>query len=235
LIFLQLSGGYVEIYDAEWAANYVKLAEAGIPGREGIYRICRAYFFGLPDDAQFLVVGCGTGEDLLTLARTYTQAHFTALDPAAPMLQVCKARLDAEGFSNRVTLLHCSMQEFQSDKQFDAVSAVLVSQHITPEAEAEHFFKKIAGLLKPGGRLFSADLHIPAGHSRDDLLSLWFQQAVLTSSNPVLAKEVMSHFETDIRPRDQHQIEGFLQRAGFSAIMKPFSSLIYGAWVASKV
>lgn len=225
----------MEIYDEEWAANYVRLADAGIPGREGIYRIGKAFFHGLPAAASILVVGCGTGEDLLTLARTYPDARFTGIDPTEAMLAQCAKRVASEGFSDRVSLHHSSLQAFNAATTFDAVSVVLVSQHIADDAEATDFFKKIASLLKPNGRVFSADLHIPFGQNRAQLFELWYAQATLTSANPGLAAEILRHFETDIRPRDEIVIEGFLKAAGFANIIKPFSSLIYGAWGGYKL
>ncbi len=61
----------MEIYDEEWAANFEKLAEAGIPGREGLFRLCAASLTSLPEQAEVLVVGCGVGSELSYLAQRF--------------------------------------------------------------------------------------------------------------------------------------------------------------------
>ncbi|MEL6262386.1 MAG: class I SAM-dependent methyltransferase [Cyanobacteria bacterium J06626_6] len=70
----------MEIYSSEWAENYERLAEAGIPGREGLHRICQAAFCSLPTKASILIVGCGTGVELVQLAKALPEASFVAFD-----------------------------------------------------------------------------------------------------------------------------------------------------------
>jgi len=53
----------MEMYDAAWAENFEKLAEAGIPGREGLFRLCATSLASLPEQAEVLVVGCGVGSE----------------------------------------------------------------------------------------------------------------------------------------------------------------------------
>ncbi|MEM9152939.1 MAG: hypothetical protein AAGB19_21150 [Cyanobacteria bacterium P01_F01_bin.3] len=75
----------MQIYDEEWAENYERLAEAGIPGREGLYRLCKTIFSRSKIQGKALVVGCGTGEDLIPLAEAFTEWQFDALEPADAM------------------------------------------------------------------------------------------------------------------------------------------------------
>jgi len=224
----------MEIYGEEWAANYERRANAGIPGREGLYRLCQAFFLGLPAQARILVVGCGTEDDLIPLAKAFPEASLVAIEPAEPMLAYCSRRVAAEGLANRVTLHPTSLQNFESSAQFDAATAILVSQHIFPDVAAAEFFQKIASLLKPNGRLYSADLHIGAGQDRELLLALWREQASMSGIEPAVVQEGLVRFTTELRPRDEAVIYEFLRAAGFVNILKPFSSLIYGAWASSK-
>lgn len=224
----------MEIYDEAWAENFEKLAEAGIPGREGLFRLCAASLASLPEQAEILVVGCGVGSELLYLARRFPAWHFTAIDPAEPMLAVCRRRMDAEGLTARVHLHGCALAEFKSTKAFDAATAILVSQHLFADSAAEEFFHQLAVLLRPHGYLYSADLHLARGQSRELMLDLWRRQAVLAGTPPELPRNLLTRFGQDIALRDEAVIEGFLRRAGFEHIVKPFSSLIYGSWSARR-
>lgn len=222
-------------YDAQWAANYERLADASIAGRQGLYRLCKAHLSGLPAQARVLVVGCGTGEELVGLAACLPHASFVAVDPSEAMLSLCRERVDGQGLSARVALHNSALQGFDATpSSFDAATAVLVSQHVHPDAEAEDFFRRIALLLKPGGLLYSADLHIGAGQRREVVLALWRKNLAAAGIEPEVADAMLEKMTTEFNPRDEDTITGFLRRAGFIDVLMPFRSLMYGAWAARK-
>ena len=224
----------MELYSTEWAENYTQLADAGIPGREGLYRICKAILTELPQGSKILVVGCGTGDDLIPLAKALPTSSFIAIDSAESMLDFCQERIKSEGLLERVTLHAKSLDSFQSTDSFDAATAILVSQHLAEDSEASEFFCQIARLLKPGGCLYSADLHIAAGQDRERLLDLWRTQALMSGIEVNLVESLLLRFSSDLRPREESTILNFLHSAGFVNVLKPFSSLIYGAWVSQR-
>jgi tRNA (cmo5U34)-methyltransferase len=224
----------MEIYDEEWATNYERLADAGIAGREGLYRLCRAFLMRLPENAHILVVGCGTGEDLVPLATAMPSASFTALEPAEPMFRFCSKRVASNGLSERVELKMCSLNQLETGAQFDAATAIFVSQDISPDPAVQVFFNQISALLKPGGLLYSADLYIADGQDRNAMLRLWRRQAIMSGTAESLVDKLLDKFNQEQLPRDEKMIDLYLKEAGFTNILKPFSSLIYGAWGAEK-
>jgi tRNA (cmo5U34)-methyltransferase len=222
------------LYDDEWASAYARRAEAAIPGREGLYRLCRAHLADLEPGARVLVVGCGTGEDLLPLARALPAARFVGVEPAEAMLAYCEQRVRDEGLSERVTLHATSLEGFAGAEPFDAATAVLVSQHVHPDEAAAAFFTKLASLLRSGSLLFSADLHIGSGQDRRLILDSWRRQALLAGIEAELVAGMLERFGSDLAPRDEATIAGFLRAAGFVDVHKVFASLIYGAWAARR-
>lgn len=224
----------MEIYGEEWAASYGRRADAAIPGREGLYRLCCASLLGLPHGARILVVGCGTGDDLLPLAKAHPSASFVGLEPADAMLQSCTERVAREGLEARVALRAEALEEHRPDAPYHAATAILVSQHIASDAGAGAFFARLAAFLVPGGRLYSADLHIGAGQDRERMLALWREQARMSGIEETLVEGMLERFRTEMRPRDEAALLGFLEGAGFVEILKPFSSLLYGAWSARR-
>ncbi|MEM8769546.1 MAG: class I SAM-dependent methyltransferase [Pseudomonadota bacterium] len=221
-----------DIYDDEWAENYARRADAAIPGRQGLYRCLTACFADLPREARILVVGCGTGEELIVLANTLPGATFVAVDPAAPMLEVCHRRLAAADQASRVRLIEGYASELPAERSFAAATSILVAQHLQDEGEALSFFQNIADRLEPEGRLYTADMHIGLGQDRAALYRLWQQQARLAGIEAELVEDMARHIESDLRPRSEEQILSLLQQAGFAEVLKPFSSLLYGAWFA---
>jgi len=219
-------------YDDEWAENYARRAEAGIPGRAGLYRCLAACFGDLPPESSILVVGCGTGEEILELTDALPEASFVAVDPAAAMLQVCEARLSRAGIESRVDLVEGFVQDVPEERRFAAATSILVAQHLEKRAEALDFFCAIADRLLPGGRLYSADLHIGSGQDRQRLLDLWQRQARMAGIEPELVDDMSQRFVAELRPRSEEAILALFTSAGFTDVLKPFSSLLYGAWYA---
>jgi tRNA (cmo5U34)-methyltransferase len=156
----------MEIYDAQWAADYERVAEAAIPGRAGLYRLCGAALGDLPTPSRILVVGSGTGAELLALAAALPDATFVALEPAAAMRAACAERIAAAGLGRRIELLGTTLAAFACADQFDAATAVRVSQHCAGDDEAAAFFRRLSDLLTDGGHLYTADLHVALGQDR---------------------------------------------------------------------
>jgi len=181
-----------------------------------------------------LIVGCGTGADLIPLAQLFQNWSFDAIEPAKEMITYCRTELDRLGLGGRVKLHETDLQSYSTTKRYAAVSSVLISQNLPDDRDAQNFFFRLYDLLLPGGWLFSADAHIAANQDRERMLNLWEQQALFAGTPADIVSGLRSRFETDLWPRDEAVIEEFLGRAGFNSWLKPFSSLIYGAWCARK-
>ncbi|MEO0801053.1 MAG: class I SAM-dependent methyltransferase [Cyanobacteria bacterium J06642_2] len=224
----------MELYSSEWADNHERLADAGIPVREGLYRICETAFRRLPQNAKILIVGCGTGVELIRLAKALPTATFVALDSAQPMLDFCVRQVEAKGLTHRVQFHSGAVDSLEHESPFDAATAILVSQHLANDAEAARFFTQISQRLKPSGCLYSADLHIPSDQNRDRMIDLWREQAVMSGVEASIIQNITARFGIDLRVRDEEAIAHLLHTAGLALSLKPFSSLLYGAWLSQK-
>ena len=224
----------MEVYSEEWAENYERLAKAGIPGREGLLRVCQAAFLSLPADAKILIVGCGTGVELVRLAKALHNASFVAVDPAQPMLDFCAQRLKSEGIMQRVRLHSGLLESLPATTPFDAATAILVSQHIVEDEAAKVFFQNITKRLKPQGYLYSADLHIGIGQNREQMIDLWQKQALMAVIEAPIIENLLTQFDVEFRVRDETTLKTLFHTAGLISTIKPFSSHLYGAWLSRK-
>ena len=224
----------MKIYDEEWAENYERLAEAGIPGREGLYRLCKTIFSRSKIQGKALVVGCGTGADLIPLAEDFTEWQFDALEPADAMRTYCQSQIDKKKLSGRINLHACDLEAFDGNETYDIVTSILVSQHIENSAEAQRFFSKLYSLIKPGGWLYTADIHFPLNQPESEILDLWSYQAKYAGTPEEIVENLLVRFSTDLKPRQEEKIVQLLNTAGLKSPVKVFSSLIYGAWCAQR-
>jgi tRNA (cmo5U34)-methyltransferase len=91
------------VFDQERAAAYDQDAAKLAPLVEALHFLIRLILADLPADARILCVGAGTGTELINLAQTFPQWHFTAVEPAAPMLDICRQRAEECGIASRCT------------------------------------------------------------------------------------------------------------------------------------
>ncbi len=224
----------MQMYDEEWAKRFDELADAAIPGRIGLFRIAAACFAGLPAAARVLVAGCGTGTEILHLASRNPGWQFEAVDPAEPMVAVCRKRLTAQGLTDRVRVHVGTMGDLRIEPCHGA-TAILVSQHLVEDSEAAEFFSSIASNLVPGGLLYSADISLPQDEaSRETMLRLWKEQGIAEGVPSEGLASMRTRFGRDLAPRAPDQIRDLLHGAGFESSLQLFQSLIYRAWHSQK-
>ena len=145
-------------FDHDHAAKYDQRFEKLAAMRDALHLIISAVFADLPADAKILCVGAGTGHELLYLARKFGRWRFVAVEPSAPMLEICRRKAEEYGITSRCMFHEGYLESLPPSAPFDAATSLLVSQFIlAPEARVA-FFRSIAERLRPGGFLASADL-----------------------------------------------------------------------------
>lgn len=222
----------MEMYGNEWAARYEEYANASIAGREALFRLANASFSDLPENARILVVGCGTGSEILTMASHHAGWRFEAIEPAQGMLTVCRQRLSSAGIAHRVNMHQSNIEGLKLDL-CDAATAILVSQHIVDDLGACRFFSGIAANLLDGAPLFSADIALPEkASSADMMLRIWKQQALAAGLPADAPASLIERFGRDLLARSPEKIEELLSSAGFRSSLQVFRSTMYCAWTS---
>jgi len=127
-----------------------------------------------------LEVGCGTGRNLIILAKKYPNANFLGLDASGEMLKTAQAKIDAENLKN--TTLEIALADdfdykktFNLEKPFDTIFfSYLISMIPT-------WKKSIANVLanlKFGGSFYIVDFYdqkeMPAWFRK--ILKSWLKQ-----------------------------------------------------------
>ena len=101
-------------------------------------------------DAYMLELNCGTGIDAMFFARKGFRVKAT--DNAAGMLQQLRAKVDAAGLQDRISVERCSfnnLEQLGSEPQFDYVFSNFGGLNCTDRLDK--VLKDIDTLLKPGG------------------------------------------------------------------------------------
>lgn len=184
----------------------------------------------LPQDAHILLVGVGTGPELLALAAYNPGWRFTALDPAPAMLTVCRRRVEQANLTDRCTF-HCgTVDSLGPDQAFDAATAITVSHFFEDGGARTRFFRDIAGRLKPGAPFINADLaEAPSPEAHAEVLQMW--STLMHDKMPAdTAHQVLQGLSTVVTVKSGAYIDGLLREAGFTPATLIFQTLLFNAW-----
>lgn len=215
---------HASVYDERWKKT--------APMSDLLHFFLRTILLDLPAQASILSVGAGTGAEALMLARHFPEWTFTAVEPSGPMLDVCRQKAAAEGFTDRFTFHEGYLASLSPTAPFDAATSILVSQFLTVEEERKTFFRQIAERLKPGARLITADLATDlSGEEYDRLLDIWLR----THSGkvpPASAKASCSNWGKEVAVSKPKDVESLLTSAGFVSPIMIYQALFIRAWLA---
>ena len=128
----------------------------------------------LPKDARILEIGCGTGRNLIILAKKHPKARFFGLDASAAMLKTAQGKADTKNLKN-ITFKTALAGDFTFDQtfglneKFDVCFFSYAVSIIPPWRESlENAWQN----LKSGGNLYIVDFY----DQKD--LPVWFQKVL---------------------------------------------------------
>lgn len=213
-------------YDKQWA----KMAAI----YNGLYFLLETVFAGLPLEARVLCVGVGTGNELIHLANIFPKWHFTAVEPSGAMLDVCRHRVESEGFASRCYFHEGFLESLPDKKMYDAATCFLVSQFILEQEARSEFFKQIASRLHPDGVLASADLSYEVdSESYDATLEIWQRVMSVDVSAEGLSR-MKATYAKDVAVLPPSAVASIIKSGGFEAPVRFFQAGLIHAWFAKR-
>jgi len=219
-----------DLFNEKMAANYDKGRLDLQTMKDTMYLYMRGAFADLPDEATILVVGAGTGEDILYMAKHRPNWRYTVVEPAPAMMAICRDKIEGSGLTERCSFHDGYLDSFESESLHTAAVSVLVSQFVTDQEGRTHFFREIRRRLVPGGLFYTADLLIDRdATSAETLLNVWF--TLLSSSEiPAEQLEKMKRFEgVWLMPHKDYA--ALLQEAGFIAPVQLYQAGLITSWI----
>lgn len=112
-------------------------------------------------DANILEVGCGTGRNLIILAKKYPHAHFFGLDASSAMLRTAQTEIAAENLKN-IKLKIALADDFDYQKTFDLekpFDGIFFSYSISMIAGWKDSITVVLANLMRGGSFYIVDFY----------------------------------------------------------------------------
>lgn len=168
----------------EWDPERYGEVIAEIPGYEELQKAVASVAGG----RDVLELGTGTGETALRVLAQNPAARWTGIDGSEAMIAHARTRLpDAELRVQR-------LEEPLPPGPFDLVISVLAVHHLDGRAKRD-LFRRVARVLRPGGRFVLGDLVVPRPGEQGPIFVDW---------------------DTDVPDSAADQVE-WLREAGFTA------------------
>ena len=189
----------------------------------------------LPANAHILVVGAGTGMDVVTCGRTNPMWRFTAVEPSQQMATLCRANIASEGFDDRVSI-HCGyMEELPELPTFDAAISIFVSHFILSENDKSKFFANISSRLKADAPFVVADLHGDKNSKTFQiLLNGWKTLYASLDVGEQEVEDAFTYIQRDISFVPAEQFGKLLKSNGFGEAHLFFRAFLFGGWVCKR-
>lgn len=225
-------------FDADHAREYERKSRLSLAGYDAFHELTACVLKAAlqhVDNARVLVVGAGTGKELVTAAQIAPNWSFVAVDPSAPMLDVARTSIALAGIADRVALHVGTVDDLRNDDRFDAATLIGVLHHVTGDDA------KLATLRGIADRLHDRALLVLASHhgryaEQPLLLDAMAERLRLNgmTHEQIARMRQRLHDETDA-PASEDAIIDLLDAAGFSRPLRYFTSLFWGAWIAHKL
>ncbi len=166
---------------------------------------------GLGSGDSVIDLGCGTGAFALTAARHCRRVHAVDISPA--MLDICRDKARQQGLANIDTHQAGFLTYRHTDEPADAIVSVAALHHL-PDFWKGAALTRLAGMLRPGGRLHLFDVVFsfpPADYVRE--MNNWVE-GMRSDAGEAMAEETVVHIRDEYSTFDWI-MDGLLERAGF--------------------
>ncbi|HEY6001076.1 MAG TPA: class I SAM-dependent methyltransferase [bacterium] len=223
-------------FGAGRSSTYDRKIRASLPGYEALHAMVDDLLRqALPAQARLLIVGAGTGMELVTLGEAHPGWSFTATDLSAEMLAIGRANVEAAGLADRVRFHLGPVQDLPPDEAYDAATSILISHFIRAREERGRFFGAIAARLRPGAPLVTAEL---VGDRQDagcaHLLEAWKGHYAAAGIPPREVEEDFARTDATVSFIPEAALLALLAGSGFADVRRFFQAFLFGGWVACR-
>jgi tRNA (cmo5U34)-methyltransferase len=185
-------------------------------------------------EAELLIVGAGTGKEILEFGPKAPHWSFRSVDPSRDMLDFARSKLGEAGVNNRISW-HCDyVQNLPETTPCDGATSILVMHFLASDESKLEYLRAIRRHLRPGAPFILVD---GCGDPKDprfmDMVNAWKQYPLLGG---VSSETVERAFSEVILSRivwtPEKRILQLLGEAGFSNIFRFYTGFLYSGWVA---
>ena len=223
----------VNIFENLGGENYDKSNSAFKNINNNLHLLNSIILKKLPEDAQILCVGVGTGADLLELAKENPKWNFVGIEPAKSMIDECEKKLNKYKLSNQCELFNGYLSDYNSTKKFDAVLCLFVMHFIKDITQRAQMYKEMSNLLKKDAYLIITEISADKDdNSYINLLENWNEFHKLSGTPSQDIEQVRNMVENQLAVISSKETEKLIEQNGFLNANPFFQSFLIKGWYA---
>ena len=224
-------------FDRNRAREYDLDIRKAIPGYEALHGMTHSLLqTNLSESAKLLVVGSGTGMELINYSQQNLEWSLTGVEPSAEMMAIAEEELTTLGYRERIDLHTGYVSSLPETEPMDAATLMLVMHFLRDDGSKLQLLQDIARHLKPGAQLVLADLYGDRSKPYFAKLRKAWQALYFSQLDDESRVKAEANFQTSIDNSiyfvSEARIIELLQAAGFSNITKFYNAFLFGGWIA---
>lgn len=225
---VELSQGF----DQDRAERYDRVVEKVVENYPALLN-CTAWSLRawLPCPARILVVGAGTGNEILRLAEIGPDWTFVGIDPSLEMIDKAAQKIDDAGLASRVHLV-CGDVSKLTGERFDAATCLLVSHFIPTLSKRRALFRQIRGLLSNYSPLIISELVNGEKQPCPWYADVWSAGAINRGMREENAKKMLTTLGEEVYLYTARATAQNLKKSGYAKVTPIFQSHSVRAWLA---
>ena len=183
-----------------------------------------------PNAGQLLDIGCGAGNYSLKMLSKLPNLECTLVDLSTPMLDRAFERVSKKT-NKKVHLVQGDVREVSlKENHFDIILAGAVLHHLRDDQDWETTFKKIYGLLKPGGCFMISDLITQDSEILNEYTWERYGEYLDELGGKDYRKKVLDYVDKEDSPRSMNYQLDLMKNIGFSKVEILHKNMCFGAF-----
>ena len=184
----------------------------------------------VPNAQHLLDIGCGAGNYSLKMLSKLPNLECTLVDLSGPMLDKALERVSNQT-TKKVHVVKGDVREVPlKENHFDIILAGAVLHHLRDDHDWETTFKKIYGLLKPGGCFMISDLITQDSEILNDYTWERYGDYLEDLGGKDYRKKVLDYVDKEDSPRSMNYQLDLMKKLGFSKVEILHKNMCFGAF-----
>jgi tRNA (cmo5U34)-methyltransferase len=217
--------------------DYDDMAAKGLPGYQAVHVMVSSMMQSLlPETANLLVVGAGTGMELIQLGQNNPGWQLLGVDPSDDMLAIAKDKVKKFDLSTRVKIVKGYCQDLPDTFVYDGATSILVMHFIADDGGKLEFLQNIAKRLKSSAPLVIVDIFGNQNSPEFQFMAASIQKYWGKMGMPTdIIEEGLKKVQSSIYSISEARTIELLEKAGFKEIYRFYTGLWAGGWIAKKI
>ena len=218
--------------------EYDNMAQTALPGYEAMHTIALSCLRShLPKTANLLIVGAGTGMELVKFGKSNPAWQMLGVDPSSNMLAIAQQKIQQYGLSEQVKLFQGYTHDLPDTVLYDAATCILVSHFLPDDGSKLALLQSIAQRLKSSATFILVDMfgeiNTPEFERMVSIVQVYWEEMNMPPEKRLELLETVNKGK-GIYPISEPRVFELLGQAGFGNVMRFYTGLWVGGWLATK-